>query len=136
MGWREYEIRGTGWTNKEEKVEEQIHEMGWRKRRRNVLMIEAVTWAQQAGKSLIVSDLKLEFFLFRSGTNISAEIRYILQYGRNDPVQASILSGTKQTGWFHWFQTGWTGLRSVRYFRLNPGSSGSLRTHVYPILNA
>ena len=69
-------------------------EMGWRKRRRkgmwsgkhgrNVLMIEAVTWAQQAGKSPIVSDLKLEFFLFRFGTNISAEIRYRLRYDRND----------------------------------------------------
>ena len=28
--------------------------------------------------------LKLEFFLFQSGTNISAEIWYILQYGQND----------------------------------------------------
>ena len=68
--------------------------MGWRKRRRNdiwsgkhgrnVLMIEVVTWAQQVGKSPIVSDLKLEFFLFRFSTNILAEIRYKLWYGRND----------------------------------------------------
>ena len=68
--------------------------MGWRKRRRkgiwsgkhgrNVLMIEAMTWAQQAGKSLMVSNLKLEFFLFWSGINISAEIRCRLRYGRND----------------------------------------------------
>ena len=92
--------------------------MGWRERRRkgiwsekhgrNVLMIEAVTLAQQAGKSLIVSNLKLEFFLFRSGINILTEIRYILRYGWNDSVQASILSGTKQTGW--------TGQRFVRFF--------------------
>ena len=90
-----------GWTKKEEKVEEQIREMGWRKRRRkgiwsekhgrNVLMIEAVTWAQQAGKSLIVSDLKLEFFLFRSGTNISAEMtryRPVFYQERNRPVDS------------------------------------------------
>ena len=34
---------------------------------------------------------------------------------------------------FPYSMTGWTGLRLVRFFRLNPGLSSSLRTHVYPI---
>ena len=35
---------------------------------------------------------------------------------------------------FPYSMTGWTGLRLARFFRLNPGLSGSLRTHVYPVL--
>ena len=81
----------SGWTKKEEKVEELAG---------NVLTIKVMTWAQQANKSLIVSNLKLEFFLFQSGTNILAKIRYIPQYGWNDPVQVGILIGTKHTHFY------------------------------------
>ena len=35
---------------------------------------------------------------------------------------------------FSYSMTGWTGSRFVRFFRLNPGSSGSFRTNVYPVL--
>ena len=35
---------------------------------------------------------------------------------------------------FPYSMTGWIGLQFVRFFRLNPGSSGSLKTHVYPVL--
>ena len=35
---------------------------------------------------------------------------------------------------FPYSMTGWTGLRLARFFRLNPGLSGSFRTNVYPVL--
>ena len=96
----------SGWTKKEEKVEELAG---------NVLTIKVMTWAQQANKSLIVSNLELEFFLFQSSTNISAKIR---RYGRNDPVQASILTGIKHTHFYtdlvtstkNSSHTGWYGM--------------------------
>ena len=39
---------------------------------------------------------KKQFFLFRSGMHLPAEIRYLLRYGRNDRLWAGIFSGTKQ----------------------------------------